>query len=133
MKKYVHGFMKFNTIYFLQKLNYDLKYNICNKMSYLYCITNVSMPGIVKVGITEKTPENLLHEANTSDTWPPPTPYKIEFAKKIYITGDKEKALHLLLEEYTERLTPHGKFFRVSPEKVLMFFDIIDGEMLQFI
>jgi hypothetical protein len=102
-------------------------------MAYVYCITNVSMPGIVKVGITDKTPELLLNEANTSDTWPPPTPYKIEFAKKIYSTGDKEKALYSLLEEYTERLTPHGKFFRISPEKVLKFFGIMDGEMLELI
>ena len=103
-------------------------------MAYAYCITNISLPGIVKVGITEKTPELLLNEANTSDTWPLPTPYKLEFVKQLLsTTTGKENVLHSLLEDYTERIIPHGKLFRISPEKVLKFFDIMDGEMLELI
>jgi hypothetical protein len=49
------------------------------------------MPDILKIGMTERTPEARLSEANTSDTWRPPTPYKIEFAKKISNASQKEK------------------------------------------
>jgi hypothetical protein len=87
------------------------------------------MPGILKVGMTERTPEARLKEANSSDTWRPPTPYKIEFAKKVYNSSQKEKTLHTLLEQYTDRIHSRREFFRVSPEEVIKFFDLMDGEM----
>ena len=96
---------------------------------YIYCFSNPSMPGILKVGMTERTPEARLSEANASDTWRPPTPYKIEFAKKVSNPSQKEKTLHTLLEQYTDRIHPRREFFRVSQKEVLKFFDLMDGEM----
>jgi hypothetical protein len=96
---------------------------------YIYCFSNSCMPSILKVGMTERTPVIRLGEANASDTWRPPTPYKIEFAKKVPDASGKEKTLHTLLEQYTERIKPRGEFFRVSPEEVRKFFDLMDGEM----
>ncbi len=96
---------------------------------YIYCFSNESMPGILKVGMTERTPEIRLGEANASDTWRPPTPYKIEFAKKVSNSIGKEKTLHILLEKYTHRINPRREFFRVSPEEVLKFFELMDGEL----
>lgn len=96
---------------------------------YIYCFSNTSMPGILKVGMTERTPEARLSEANASDTWRPPTPYMIEFAKKVTNPSQKEKALHILLEQYTDRIHPRREFFRVSPEEVCKFFGLMDGEM----
>ena len=96
---------------------------------YIYCFSNPSMPGILKIGMTERTPEARLSEANASDTWRPPTPYKIEFAKKVSNASQKEKTLHTLLEQYTDRIHPRREFFRVSPEEVRKFFDLMDGEM----
>jgi hypothetical protein len=98
-------------------------------VGYLYCMSNESMPGILKVGMTERTPDARLREANSSDTWRPPTPYRIEFAKKVSNPYQKEKTLHVLLEQYTERINLRREFFRVSPEEVHTFFDLIDGEM----
>ena len=96
---------------------------------YLYCFSNESMPGLLKVGMTERTPEIRLNEANSSDTWRPPTPYKIEFAKKVLNPKDKETILHKLLSQYTERINPKREFFRISPEEVKTFFDLIDGDL----
>lgn len=96
---------------------------------YIYCFSNSLMPGILKVGMTERTPAIRLSEANASDTWRPPTPYKIEFAKKVFNPLQKEKTLHILLEQYTDRINPRREFFRVSPEEVRKFFDLMDGEM----
>ena len=87
------------------------------------------MPGILKIGMTERTPEIRLGEANASDTWRPPTHYRIEFAKKVSNASSKEKTLHILLEQYTDRIHPRREFFRVSPEEVRKFFDLMDGEM----
>ena len=96
---------------------------------YLYCFSNESMSGILKVGMTERTPEIRLNEANSSDTWRPPTPYKIEFSKKVLNPKQKETTLHSLLSQYTERINPKREFFRVSSEEVKTFFDLIDGDL----
>jgi hypothetical protein len=96
---------------------------------YLYCFSNESMPGILKVGMTERTPGVRLSEANCSDTWRPPTPYKIEFAKKVSNPKQKETTLHTLLSQYTERINPKREFFRVSTEEIKTFFDLMDGEL----
>jgi len=96
---------------------------------YIYCFSNSSMPGILKVGMTERTPEIRLSEANASDTWRPPTPYNIEFAKKVSNPSQKEKTLHELLEQYVVRIHPRREFFRVTQEEVIKFFDLMDGEM----
>lgn len=86
------------------------------------------MPGILKVGMTERTPEIRLNEANRPYTWRPPTPYKIEFAKKVLNPKQKETDLHSLLSQYTERINSKQEFFRVSPEEVKTFFRLIDGD-----
>ena len=46
--------------------------------------------------------EIRLNEANISDTWRPPTPYKIEFAKKVCNPKQKEKTIHRILSTYLE-------------------------------
>ena len=96
---------------------------------YVYCFANPSMPGILKVGATERPPGDRLREANAADTWRPPTPYQIEFAKRVADPIRKERALHALLAEYTERVHPRREFFRVTPSVVRRFFDLMDGEM----
>ena len=96
---------------------------------HIYCFSNPSMPGILKVGMTERTPEIRLIEANSSDTWKPPTPYKIVFAKKVLNPKQKETTLHTILSQYTERINPRREFFRVSQEEVKTLFDLIDGEL----
>lgn len=96
---------------------------------FIYCFSNLSMPGILKIGMTERTPEIRLNDANSSDTWRPPTPYKIEFAKKVFNPKQKEATLHTLLSQYTKRINPKREFFTVSPEEVKTFFDLIDGDL----
>lgn len=92
---------------------------------YIYCFTNAYIPGMCKVGKTERSPIERLKEAN-SDTWSPPV-WKYEFAKHVLDCNQKELAIHRLLEEFTERI-PRREMFKVSVEKVRYVFDILDGE-----
>lgn len=96
-------------------------------VGWIYAMTNPSMPGLTKVGMTTRVPEARLFEANTSGTWGPPTPYTIEFAKKVLNPLQKEKALHAVMKK--ERINPRREFFSISPEEVLKLFDLIDGKM----
>ena len=95
---------------------------------YIYCFSNDGMPGILKVGMTERTPELRLNEANNSGTWTLPS-FKIVIAKKVLNPKQKELTLHILLSQYTQRIHPKREFFRVSQEEVKTFFDLIDGEL----
>ena len=92
----------------------------------IYCFSNPSMPGIVKIGMTMRTPEERAKELYTTGV---ALPFKIEFAKKVNNPSQKERELHILLEDYYERPNSRREFFHVSPEKVHKFFNIIDGEM----
>jgi len=73
-----------------------------------------------------RTPEERAKELYTTGV---ALPFKIEFAKKVNNPCQKEKDLHILLEEYYERPNSRREFFVVSPEKIHKFFNIIDGEM----
>ena len=95
---------------------------------YIYCISNETMPGLLKVGMTEQTPELILNEANNSGTWTVPS-FKIVIAKKVLNPKQKELTLHKLLSQYAERADPNREFFRVSQEEIKTFFDLIDGEL----
>jgi len=99
-----------------------------NTSGYIYCFSNPSFNGILKIGMTTRYIERRLVEANHCGTWGPPTPYKIEFAKKVVNPLEKETILHMLLEKYSERVNANREFFRISIEDVRLFFDLIDGD-----
>jgi len=94
---------------------------------YIYCVSNVSMPNILNIGITWMTPELRLKEINElPGLWKPPTPYKCEFAKSVHNAGQKKEAIYKLLSQF--RINPNYKFFRVSMEEVRTIFDLMDGD-----
>jgi hypothetical protein len=108
------------------------------KEGWVYCISNenvrsAKLPNnvLLKIGMTDRTPQERLAEANKSDTWRPPVNYKIEFAKKVKNALKKEKTLHKLLEQYNERVNRSREFFDISVEKARLYFDLMDGEYLE--
>ena len=114
---------KYNT-----NTNTNINYNKSKSTDgYIYAMSNDSMPGLLKVGMTTRNPEVRLLEANSPNTWIP-TNFKLELAKKVNNPKQKEKTLHVLLEKFTERTNSRREFFRVSIEIVNLLFDLIDGE-----
>ena len=93
---------------------------------YVYCFTNESMPGLVKIGMTTRTPEERLHEANNNGvpTYRPPTPYVIELAKRVNDPSRREQIIHKYFDH--ERVNPRREFFRVSMERIKPLFDLMD-------
>lgn len=88
------------------------------------------MPGLLKVGMINnadgRTPLIRAKELYKTGV---PLPFALEFAKKVSNPKQKETLLHTLLSQYTDRPNPLREFFRVSPEEVRTFFDLMDGEM----
>lgn len=91
---------------------------------YVYCFTNPSMPGLVKIGFTEATVEQRLEDANGPNTWIP-TPFIAEFAKYVKDANHKEQVLHRILHE--ARVNPRREFFRADPDRVKLHFELMDG------
>lgn len=91
---------------------------------YLYCFSNSSfLPNIFKVGMTERTPEQRAKELFTTGV---PTPFKIEFAKKVNNYKQKEKTIHKLLTKHLYRINPKREFFRAPLADIKEFFDLMD-------
>ncbi len=83
------------------------------------------MPNIFKVGRTKRTPEERLDEANLPNTFKPPTPYTILFAKKVRNCIKSEKQIHEMLEDF--RITKDREFFHTSREIIKNAFDSLEG------
>jgi hypothetical protein len=105
------------------------------KEGWVYCISNDNIRSsklpnnvLLKIGMTNRTPQERLAEANKSDTWRPPVNYKIEFAKRVRNALKKEKTIHKLLEQYNERVNRSREFFDITVEKARLYFDLMDGE-----
>lgn len=86
----------------------------------LYCFSNQSMPGILKIGISD-SPELLLAEANSpfssyspysGNMWRPPSPYVNEISVKVC---NPEKIIELLKYNYK------NDFYTISLDKVKAF------------
>jgi hypothetical protein len=92
---------------------------------YIYCFTNIYLPGLCKVGRTERHPIERCKEAN-SDTWSPPV-WKCEFAKHVADCKGKELAVHRVLEAMGEHIS-RREMFKVSVEKVRMVFDLLESD-----
>ena len=76
---------------------------------YIYCLENESMPGLLKIGFTERTMEERLAEANSSGTFGPPSDYTVVFAKLVMNPRHKESNMHTLLKKH--RINPKKEFF----------------------
>jgi hypothetical protein len=81
------------------------------------------MPGLVKIGYTERTMDERLQEANLG-TWVP-QPFSIEFAKFVKQPNAKEQTVHRILA--ADRVNPRREFFRTQPEAARMLFELMDG------
>jgi hypothetical protein len=93
------------------------------KEGYVYCMTNEHMPGFVKVGYTDRTPEERLAEAN-ADTWSIPC-WKCEASVRVRSPRDAEKAIHLLLGRDEGRVSSRREFFSCPVDYVKMVFAIL--------
>lgn len=95
----------------------------------LYCLSNPSMPGLVKIGIVVsegKLPHDRARELFTTGV---PTPFEVEFARTgIKNPAEKESTIHGILERQGLRVHPRREFFRMAPDEVRPYFALLEGE-----
>jgi hypothetical protein len=79
---------------------------------WVYVITNESMPGLVKVGVTSNRPEQRAKELDETGS---PTAYKVETAFLFSEAAERiEKRAHTLLADV--RVRGNREWFRCLPQ-----------------
>jgi len=101
-------------------------------IGYVYSFSNPLMPGIHKVGYTERVPLERLKEANVEQkTYGLPLPYVIDFAIKVSSAYDREQDIHKYLTTIGKRINPDREFFRIDKEELRLLFKLLGGEWWQ--
>ncbi len=91
-------------------------------IGYIYCFSNPSMPGLYKVGMTDRTPEERAKELYSTGV---PEPFVIELAIKVQDPKHAESVIHKALESFTIRPNPKREYFRASIQQIKLVFDLI--------
>ena len=81
---------------------------------FVYVLTNESMPGLVKIGYTERTVEERIKEL--SQPTGVPTPFECFFAVEVENPQAVEKKIHDGLHDARKNLS--REFFEIAPERV---------------
>lgn len=74
---------------------------------YVYVLSNESMPGIYKVGMTTSSPQRRMDELYTTGV---PTPFNLEVSIAVIEARDSEKSAHKSLTDY--RVSGRREFFQ---------------------
>jgi CxxC motif-containing protein len=99
-------------------------YKMTDSGGWVYAFSNPSMPGLIKIGMTDRTPSERLKELSTPTAIP--TPFEEVVVKKVRNNKATEIALHAYLNKY--RINPSREFFSISKDEIIQLFAIIDGE-----
>jgi T5orf172 domain len=81
-------------------------------MGYVYLLTNRSMPGIVKIGSSERNPVERAAELFTTGV---ASPFSVRRVWTVYSSRLVEQQLHRELNQF--RVSRSREFFRLSPAK----------------
>ena len=92
-------------------------------MKTVYILTNEAMPGIIKIGWTDKSVEERMKELDKTAT---PLPFTCYFAKRVDEPTFVEAKLHQAFDEF--RIRDNREFFRMSPDQAKAALEIASGE-----
>ena len=87
------------------------------KKGFCYAAINKSMPGLVKIGCTERSPYLRVRQLFTTSV---PEP----FVLMAYISCEAPRHMEAKIHKHFETVSvsPNREFFRVSEEKVVAYF-----------
>ncbi|VTU42239.1 MULTISPECIES: GIY-YIG nuclease family protein [unclassified Variovorax] len=88
---------------------------------YVYVLTNPSMPGQVKVGMTRRRPER--RGAELSSATGVPQQFELFYARSFEDCALAEKVVHSVLDEQGARTAKNREFFNLTPEQAKELID----------
>ena len=92
-------------------------------MSFVYILTNESMPGYVKIGMTEKSVTSRMLDLDTTGV---PLPFQCYYAARVADHRKVEQALHVAFGG--NRVRKSREFFMVDPFRVKAVLELLAEE-----
>lgn len=80
---------------------------------YIYILSNPCMPGVVKIGRTERDPKERISELSSATGVP--APFVLEYSAFVLDLEMAEKELHLVFND--ARVNDNREFFHLSVEQ----------------
>ena len=90
---------------------------------WIYALTNRSLNGLYKVGMTSKTPEDRAAELSAATA--SPTPFFVVYAKETDDIRTAENDVHNILSDF--RVSDNREFFKTSLFEVVKAIDYVCG------
>ena len=92
----------------------------------VYVLTNQAMPGIVKIGMTER--DDVQRRMNELYSTGVPLPFQCVIARQIEDreAARVESALHIAFDPH--RINPSREFFQIDPEQVAVLLQVMPGQ-----
>lgn len=88
-------------------------------MGYIYALTNESMPGLIKIGMTDRTVHERIKELNNSTGVP--TPFLVSHFVEVHDALSAEQSLHKRFNAH--RVNNGREFFKVPMVDVIAAMD----------
>jgi hypothetical protein len=92
-------------------------------MSIVYVLTNESMPGYVKIGMTEREISSRILELDNTSV---PLPFQCYYAAKVVDYKKVERALHVAFGD--SRIRSTREFFSIDPFRVKAILELLCEE-----
>ncbi len=88
---------------------------------YIYILSNSAMPGILKIGRTDRQPELRARELRTTGV---PHPFTLEHYVEVENSALAEKQLHQRLQEQGARISTDREFFSIDLSEAISALNI---------
>jgi T5orf172 domain len=92
---------------------------------YVYVLTNRAMPGVVKIGRTERDPADRARELRTTGV---PSPFELVHSSLVDDCEGVERQIHLLLAKRGVRHLPDREFFEISSAEAIELIETLSGQ-----
>ena len=89
-------------------------------MSFVYILTNESMPGIIKIGLTENSVSERVLQLDTTSV---PVPFQCYYAARVDDHKRIERALHTAFGDF--RIRSNREFFKMDPFRVKAVLEVM--------
>ena len=98
-----------------------------SKPGWVYILTNEALPGMVKIGLTTRTPTERAGELTAASGVP--LPFVVAWARAVSDCAYVEAAVHRMLDD--RRVSGKREFFRVDPQTARQVIEAAAGTKLR--
>lgn len=105
----------------------NIKDNIKSNHGYVYVLSNPSMPGLLKIGMTRFNPSRRVHELSSATGVP--TPFQLVYYREFHDCVAAEIEIHSLLASKGLRYNDQREFFTIDTVEAINILLSLDNNI----